>query len=52
MYIEVAVETPVNLTKKQKDLLKEFDSTGGKETSPESENFFTKVKEFWADLKE
>ncbi len=52
MYIEVAVETPVNLTKKQKDLLKEFDSTGGRETSPESENFFTKVKEFWADLKE
>ena len=53
MYIEVAVETPVNLSKKQRDLLKEFDSAGGaKSTSPESESFFAKVKEFWADLKE
>ncbi|MFM9890181.1 MAG: molecular chaperone DnaJ [Rickettsiales bacterium] len=53
MYLEVAVETPVNLSKKQKDLLKEFDkSNGGKPTSPESESFFDKVKEFWGDLKE
>lgn len=53
MYIEVAVETPVNLSKKQRDLLKEFDAaSGNKPTSPESENFFSKVKEFWADLKE
>ena len=53
MYIEVAVETPVNLSKKQRDLLKEFDhSGGGKTTSPEAEGFFTKVKDFWADLKE
>lgn len=53
MYIEVAVETPVNLSKKQRELLKEFDSAnGGKSTSPESESFFSKVKEFWADLKE
>jgi molecular chaperone DnaJ len=53
MYIEVAVETPVNLSKKQRELLKEFDAArGSKSTSPESENFFTKVKEFWADLKQ
>lgn len=53
MYIEVAVETPVNLSKKQKDLLKEFEHAGGnKPTSPEAESFFSKVKEFWADLKE
>ena len=52
MYIEVHIETPVNLNKKQKELLREFDSTGGKGTSPESESFFAKVKEFWADLKE
>lgn len=53
MYIEVAVETPVNLSKKQKDMLKEFDSAAGnKSTSPESESFFSKVKEFWEDLKE
>jgi molecular chaperone DnaJ len=52
MYIEVNVETPVKLNKKQKDLLKQFDEAGGKETSPASEGFFTKVKEFWEDLKE
>jgi molecular chaperone DnaJ len=53
MYIEVQVETPVNLNKKQKDLLREFDKTeGGPSTSPQAESFFTKVKEFWEDLKE
>lgn len=53
MYLEVTVETPVNLSKKQKDLLKEFDSaSGAKPTSPESESFFARVKEFWEDLKE
>jgi len=53
MYIEVAVETPVNLSKKQKELLKEFDGAkGDKTTSPASESFFTRVKEFWEDLKE
>lgn len=53
MYIEVQVETPVNLNKKQKDLLREFEgATTGGSTSPESEGFFAKVKEFWEDLKE
>lgn len=53
MYIHAAVETPVNLTKKQKELLREFEKNSeGKHNSPESEGFFTKVKEFWEDLKE
>lgn len=53
MYLEVAVETPVNLSKKQKDLLKEFEgASGGKPTSPAADSFFTRVKEFWEDLKE
>lgn len=52
MYIEVAVETPVNLNKKQKELLRELDSSGQGTTSPESEGFFAKVKEFWEDLKQ
>lgn len=47
MYIEVNVETPVNLNKKQKELLKEFESSGS-HTSPASEGFFSKVKEFWS----
>ena len=46
MYIEIMVETPVNLTAKQKELLKEFDKAGSK-TSPESEGFFSRVKEMF-----
>ncbi|HEU5047616.1 MAG TPA: molecular chaperone DnaJ [Rickettsiales bacterium] len=49
MYIEVSVETPVNLNKKQKDLLKEFEKTGG-HTNPASEGFFSKAKEFWSSM--
>lgn len=53
MFIHAKVETPVNLSKKQKDLLKEFDkSADGKHNSPESEGFFTKAKNFWEDLRE
>lgn len=52
MYIHVQVETPVNLSKKQKDLLRDFDNSGGGKNSPESAGFFDKVKELWDDLKE
>ena len=45
MYIEINVETPTNLTSKQKELLKEFEKAG--KTSPESEGFFSKVKEMF-----
>ena len=50
--MEAVIETPVNLTKKQQDLLKEFDKSGdGGETSPESAGFFAKAKELWEDLR-
>lgn len=52
MYVHAAVETPVNLSKKQKDLLKQFSGEKGAHNSPESENFFSRVKEFWEDLKD
>ncbi|MDA0996974.1 MAG: molecular chaperone DnaJ [Proteobacteria bacterium] len=55
MFVQVAVETPVNLTKQQKDLLKEFDGSDGKDSrkhSPESHGFLDKVKEIWEDLRE
>ena len=53
MFIEVTLETPVNLTKRQKELLREFESESkGRKTSPVSEGFFAKVKEFWEDLTE
>lgn len=51
MYVEVVVETPVNLTEKQKRLLQEFQECGSdEEQSPESHGFFAKVKEVWNDL--
>lgn len=56
LYIQVAVETPVNLSSKQKDLLKQLDGTlGGKAASkhsPESSGFMKKVRELWDDLTE
>jgi molecular chaperone DnaJ len=53
MYVQAVVETPMNLTKRQQELLREFDKEGeaGK-TSPESEGFFSRVKEFFEDLRE
>src|SRR5579863_7067170 len=53
MYVQVAVETPVNLTKKQQELLREFEKSGDSQrTSPESEGFFARVREFFEDLRE
>ena len=46
MYIELAVETPVNLTSKQIELLKEFEKLSV-ENNPQGESFFKKVKNFW-----
>jgi molecular chaperone DnaJ len=50
MYIHAVVETPVNLTKKQQEILREFEKAGDGKSSPQSEGFFAKVKEFWEDL--
>ena len=47
MYIQVEVETPKNLTRRQRDLLEEFEKESRKETSPESHGFFSRVKEFF-----
>jgi molecular chaperone DnaJ len=46
MYIQVNVETPVNLSRRQKEILKEFGSEA-RNNSPESEGFFAKAKAFW-----
>ena len=51
MFLEAAVEVPVNLTDKQKKLLKEFEAESDQRTySPECTSFFDKVKEFIEDL--
>ena len=47
LYIEILVETPVNLKAEQKDLLREFERSC-KNNSPANEDFFSKVKKFWS----
>ena len=50
MFIELAVETPVNLTARQKELLTEFEALS-EENNPESTSFFSSVKNFWDSMK-
>ena len=50
MVIELAVETPVNLTGRQKELLREFEKLS-EENNPEGNSFFQKVKGFWDGMK-
>ena len=50
LYIEIAGETPVNLSKRQRELLEEFDKASPDNT-PESRGFFDKVKDFWDSMK-
>lgn len=50
MIIELAVETPVNLTARQKELLEEFEELSS-ENNPESSSFFSSVKSFWDSMK-
>ncbi len=49
MFIQVAVETPQHLTRRQRELLEEFEAEAhqSEKHHPESEGFFTKVKEFF-----
>ena len=47
LYVQVAVETPQNLTKKQKELLAEFEKLSSGETQPEAAGFFKMVKDFF-----
>jgi len=47
LYVELAVETPVKLTKRQKELLREFDGESQAGTHPEAEGFLARLKEFW-----
>ncbi len=50
MIVELAVETPVNLTSRQKELLQEFDDLAT-DNNPKSSRFFSSVKSFWDSMK-
>ena len=48
MYVDIQVETPINLTKRQKELLKEFESSG-KNQNPESDSFVKRIKKMFGE---
>ena len=50
LYIQANVETPQNLTRRQRELLAEFDAESSQKTQPESSGFFAKMKEFFEGL--
>ena len=50
MFIEMAVETPVNSTARQKELLQEFEELS-EDNNPETNSFFSSVKTFWESMK-
>jgi molecular chaperone DnaJ len=52
LYIQVAVETPQNLTKRQRELLEEFEEISSKENSPQSSGFFSRMKDFFESFGE
>ncbi|MEM0900469.1 MAG: molecular chaperone DnaJ [Pseudomonadota bacterium] len=47
LYIQIAVETPQNLSKRQRELLEEFDEISAKENSPQSSGFFNRMRDFF-----
>ena len=48
LFIQAVVETPQNLTKRQKELLREFENGSSPVTQPEAEGFFARIrKEFF-----
>ncbi|MGB8278792.1 MAG: molecular chaperone DnaJ [Methylovirgula sp.] len=50
LYIQVTVETPQNLTKRQRELLTEFEALSSTTTHPEASGFFAKMKDFFENL--
>jgi molecular chaperone DnaJ len=52
LYIQVEVETPKNLSRKQRDLLKAFEDASNPSTNPASTGFFARVKDFFEGIRE
>lgn len=50
LYVRIAIETPQNLSKRQRELLTEFQALSSQENSPESAGFFSRMKGFFDTL--
>lgn len=52
MYIQVLIETPQNLSRRQRELLEEFEQESSEKNNPESSGFFTRMKDFFTNSNE
>ncbi|MCY6383106.1 molecular chaperone DnaJ [Hoeflea prorocentri] len=52
LYIQISIETPQRLTKKQRELLEEFEALSSQDNNPESHGFFSKMRHFFDTLSE
>lgn len=52
MYVQIVVETPQKLSRRQRELLEEFERVSDEENNPESSGFFSRVKDFFDTLSE
>jgi molecular chaperone DnaJ len=52
MYVQIVVETPQNLSRRQRELLEEFERVSEDDNNPESTGFFARVKDFFETLAE
>ena len=52
LYIHVAVETPQKLSRRQRELLQEFEGLSSEANSPQSSGFFGRMKDFFDTLGE
>ena len=48
-HVRVTVEVPGHLSKKQKDLLEQFQAISGEEAHPQAKSFFAKVRELFGN---
>ena len=47
LHLQISVETPINLSKKQKHLLEEFQNISNEKNNPVSDGFFKKLRDLW-----
>jgi molecular chaperone DnaJ len=50
LYIQANVETPQSLTRRQRELLQEFEAESSSRTQPEASGFIARMKEFFENL--
>ena len=50
LHLQARVETPQSLTKRQRELLAEFEAESSNKTHPESSGFFAKMKDFFDNI--